>query len=49
MSLLSVHMGLDGVCPLRKASQSLNNMEKQEESVATGGRCVTLVSVTPIC
>ncbi|XP_051271545.1 spectrin beta chain, non-erythrocytic 1 isoform X6 [Dicentrarchus labrax] len=42
MSLLSVHMGLDGVCQQRKASQSLDNMEKQEGSVATGGRCITL-------
>nr|XP_046257832.1 uncharacterized protein LOC124065941 isoform X2 [Scatophagus argus] len=42
MSLLSVHMGLDGICQQRKASQSLDNMEKQEGSVATGGRCITL-------
>ncbi|XP_070772541.1 uncharacterized protein [Enoplosus armatus] len=35
-------MGLDGVCQQRKASQSLDNMEKQEESMATGGRCSTL-------
>ncbi|XP_041803637.1 uncharacterized protein LOC121613964 isoform X2 [Chelmon rostratus] len=42
MSLLSVHMGLDGVCQQRKASQSLDNMEKQEGSVATGGRYITL-------
>ncbi|XP_070697709.1 spectrin beta chain, non-erythrocytic 1 [Pempheris klunzingeri] len=42
MSLLSVHMGLDGVCQQRKASQSLDNMEKQEGSVGTGGRCVIL-------
>ncbi|XP_074502734.1 uncharacterized protein mymx isoform X8 [Sebastes fasciatus] len=42
MSLLSVHMGLDGVCRQRKASLSLDNMEKQEESTATGGRCITL-------
>ncbi|XP_037637681.1 uncharacterized protein LOC119495375 isoform X3 [Sebastes umbrosus] len=42
MSLLSVHMGLDGVCQQRKASLSLDNMEKQEESTATGGRCITL-------
>lgn len=45
MSLLSVHMGLDGVCQQRKASLSLDNMEKQEESMATGGRCITLVRV----
>ncbi|XP_049927094.1 spectrin beta chain, non-erythrocytic 5 isoform X4 [Epinephelus moara] len=42
MSLLSVHMGLDGICQQREASHSLDNMEKQEESVATGGRCITL-------
>ncbi|XP_028458692.1 uncharacterized protein mymx isoform X3 [Perca flavescens] len=42
MSLLSVHMGLDGVCQQRKASQSLDDMERQEESTATGGRCITL-------
>ncbi|XP_029306060.1 uncharacterized protein mymx [Cottoperca gobio] len=41
MSLLSVHMGLDGVCQQRKASQSLDNTEQQEESMATGGRCIT--------
>ncbi|KAM8738079.1 uncharacterized protein mymx isoform 4-T4 [Acanthopagrus schlegelii] len=42
MSLLSVHMGLDGVCQQRQASQSLDNMDKQEGSMTTGGRCVTL-------
>ncbi|XP_031139979.1 uncharacterized protein LOC116039359 isoform X2 [Sander lucioperca] len=42
MSLLSVHMGLDGVCQQRKASQSLDDMERQEESMATGGRCISL-------
>ncbi|XP_044229017.1 spectrin beta chain, non-erythrocytic 1 isoform X5 [Thunnus albacares] len=42
MSLLSVHMGLDGVCHQRQCSQSLEDMETQEESVATGGRCITL-------
>ncbi|XP_031727403.1 uncharacterized protein mymx isoform X1 [Anarrhichthys ocellatus] len=42
MSLLSVHMGLDGVCRQRKASQSLDNAEKQEDSMATGGRCINL-------
>ncbi|XP_067465754.1 uncharacterized protein [Thunnus thynnus] len=42
MSLLSVHMGLDGVCHQRQGSQSLEDMETQEESVATGGRCITL-------
>ncbi|KAL7383084.1 hypothetical protein ABVT39_004657 [Epinephelus coioides] len=42
MSLLSVHMGLDGICQQREASHSLDNMEKQEESVATGGHCITL-------
>lgn len=42
MGLLSVQTGSDGVCRQRKASQSLNNMEVQEECVATRGRCVTL-------
>uniref|UniRef100_A0A3Q1G9E3 Uncharacterized LOC110949300 n=1 Tax=Acanthochromis polyacanthus TaxID=80966 RepID=A0A3Q1G9E3_9TELE len=42
MSLLSVHMGLDGACEQRKASQSLADMERPEELVATGGRCFTL-------
>ncbi|XP_054874517.1 spectrin beta chain, non-erythrocytic 2 isoform X6 [Amphiprion ocellaris] len=42
MSLLSVHMGLDGACQQRKASQSLEDMERPEELVATGGRCFTL-------
>ncbi|XP_019115609.2 uncharacterized protein mymx isoform X2 [Larimichthys crocea] len=42
MSLLSVHMGLDGVCQQRKAAPSLDDMENQEGSVATGGRCITL-------
>ncbi|KAG7999958.1 Spectrin beta chain [Nibea albiflora] len=42
MSLLSVHMGLDGICQQRKAAQSLDDTEKQEGSVATGGRCITL-------
>uniref|UniRef100_A0A671VLS9 Uncharacterized LOC115596860 n=1 Tax=Sparus aurata TaxID=8175 RepID=A0A671VLS9_SPAAU len=42
MSLLSVHMGLDGVCQQIQASQSLDNMEKQEGSMTTGGRCSTL-------
>uniref|UniRef100_UPI0037E9515E uncharacterized protein isoform X1 n=2 Tax=Semicossyphus pulcher TaxID=241346 RepID=UPI0037E9515E len=46
MSLLSVHVGLDGVCQQRKASQSLDIMERQEGSMATRGRCVTL-SGTP--
>ncbi|KAM3606718.1 uncharacterized protein V6R79_021938 [Siganus canaliculatus] len=36
MSLLSVHMGLEG------ASQSLDSMVAQEEAVATGGRCFSL-------
>lgn len=48
MSLLSVHMGLEGVCLQRKASQSLDDMEKQEGSVATGGRCIALVRVAAI-
>lgn len=48
MSLLSVHMGLEGVCQQRKASQSLDDMEKQEGSQATGGRCVALVRVAAI-
>ncbi|XP_042358037.1 uncharacterized protein LOC121954542 isoform X2 [Plectropomus leopardus] len=42
MSLLSVHLGLDGVCQQRKASHSLDDTEKQEESAATRGRCITL-------
>ncbi|XP_034754198.1 uncharacterized protein LOC117960420 isoform X6 [Etheostoma cragini] len=42
LSLLSVHMGLGGVCQQRKTSQSLDNMERQDESLATGGRCFTL-------
>ncbi|XP_071337194.1 uncharacterized protein [Trachinotus anak] len=42
MSLLSVHMDLDAACHQRKASQSLEDMEKQEELMATGGRCFTL-------
>ncbi|KAM9847498.1 uncharacterized protein mymx [Aulostomus maculatus] len=37
MSLLSVHMGSDG-----EASQGRDVMEMQKESVATGGRCVTM-------
>jgi len=49
MGLLSVQTGSDGVCRQRKASQSLNNMEVQEECVATRGRCVTLVRVTAMC
>lgn len=43
MSLLSVHMDLNGACQQRKASQSWDDMEKQEELMATGGRCFTLV------
>ena len=43
MSLLSVHMDLDGACQHRKSSQSLEDMEKQEQLMATGGRCFTLV------
>ncbi|XP_040905883.1 spectrin beta chain, non-erythrocytic 5 isoform X7 [Toxotes jaculatrix] len=39
MSLLSVHMDLDGTRQQRKALQSLEDMEKL---VATGGRCFTL-------
>ncbi|XP_039995004.1 uncharacterized protein LOC120796340 isoform X3 [Xiphias gladius] len=42
MSLLSVHMDLDGTCQQRKALQSLEDMEKQEDLMATGGRCFTL-------
>ncbi|KAM8860208.1 uncharacterized protein mymx isoform 6-T6 [Spinachia spinachia] len=38
MSLLSVHMSLDGACGQRKAWQSLDDMEQQEGSLATGGR-----------
>ncbi|XP_034538370.1 uncharacterized protein LOC117811970 [Notolabrus celidotus] len=41
MSLLSVHMGAD-VCQQRKASHSLDSMERQDGSVATRGRCVTV-------
>lgn len=48
MSLLSVHMGLDGVCQQIQASQSLDNMEKQEGSMTTGGHCSTLVRATQI-
>lgn len=40
MSLLSVHMGLEGVCQQRKAPHSL---EQQEDLMTTRGRCVTLV------
>ncbi|XP_010787794.1 uncharacterized protein mymx isoform X6 [Notothenia coriiceps] len=39
MSLLSVHMGLEGVCQQRKAPHSL---EQQEDLMTTRGRCVTL-------
>lgn len=46
MSLLSVHMSLDGVCGQRKASQSLDDMEKQEGSLATRGRPINLVRAT---
>ncbi|XP_047459002.1 uncharacterized protein LOC125018769 isoform X3 [Mugil cephalus] len=42
MSLLSVHMGLDGVCQQRSASQTLEDSKKPEGPVATGGRCFTL-------
>ncbi|KAM7385846.1 hypothetical protein PAMP_001901 [Pampus punctatissimus] len=42
MSLLSVHMGLDGISHQRQAAQSLEDMETQEESMSTGGRCITL-------
>ncbi|XP_008299138.1 uncharacterized protein mymx isoform X1 [Stegastes partitus] len=42
MSLLSVHMDLDGACQQRAASQSLEDMERPEKLVATGGRCFTL-------
>ncbi|KAK1905427.1 Spectrin beta chain non-erythrocytic 5 [Dissostichus eleginoides] len=41
MSLLSVHMGLEGVCQ-RKAPHSLGDMEQQEDLMTTRGRCVTL-------
>uniref|UniRef100_A0A3Q3MIK4 Uncharacterized LOC113131773 n=1 Tax=Mastacembelus armatus TaxID=205130 RepID=A0A3Q3MIK4_9TELE len=37
MSLLSVHMGLDGVC-----HQSQEDVEKQEKLMPTGGRCFNL-------
>ncbi|XP_069546160.1 uncharacterized protein [Brachyistius frenatus] len=42
MSLLSVHMGLDGDCLQRKAQQSLEDTKKPEEPTAAGGRCFTL-------
>lgn len=48
MSLLSVHMDLDGTCQQRKALQSLEDMEKQEDLMATGGRCFTLVRLHSI-
>lgn len=43
MSLLSVHMGLENLCQQRIPSLNPDNMDKQEGSVATGGRCFTLV------
>lgn len=49
MSLLSVHMGLDGVSRQSQAYQSLEDMETQEESMATGGHCITLVRLNAIC
>lgn len=49
MSLLSVHMGLDGICQQRKASQSQEDLEKPEEHVASGWHCFTSVSVTAVC
>ncbi|XP_028279297.1 uncharacterized protein mymx isoform X3 [Parambassis ranga] len=39
MSLLSLHMGLDGACQQEKPSQSLKD---SEQAMATGGRCFTL-------
>ncbi|XP_074531898.1 uncharacterized protein mymx isoform X2 [Halichoeres trimaculatus] len=42
MSLVSVHMGADGVCQQRKPSQSSDIMEKQDGSVNTRGRCITV-------
>ncbi|XP_042078820.1 spectrin beta chain, non-erythrocytic 5 isoform X6 [Haplochromis burtoni] len=41
VSLLSVHMGLDGICQQRKASQSQEDLEKPEERVASGWHCFT--------
>ncbi|XP_005742477.1 uncharacterized protein mymx isoform X4 [Pundamilia nyererei] len=41
VSLLSVHMGLDGICQQRKASQSQEDLEKPEEHVASGWHCFT--------
>ncbi|KAM4607675.1 uncharacterized protein mymx isoform 4-T4 [Polymixia lowei] len=41
MSLLSVHMDLDGVRRQGTVSESLEDVEKQEESAATRGRCNT--------
>lgn len=46
MSLLSLHMGLDGDCQQEKPSQSLNDLE---QAMATGGRCFTLVRLAEIC
>lgn len=43
MSLLSVHMGLDEVCQQRDICQSPEDMDEQEELMATGGRCTTVV------
>ncbi|XP_072247391.1 uncharacterized protein [Leuresthes tenuis] len=42
MSLLSVHMGLDGARQQRMTSQSLQDTEKKRDLVATGGRCFIL-------
>ncbi|XP_029926849.1 uncharacterized protein mymx isoform X2 [Myripristis murdjan] len=42
MSLLSVHMDLDGLCQQRIASQSLEDIAKHEQLMATGGRCNTV-------
>lgn len=44
-SLLSVHMGVDGSCLQRKASQSMEDSEMQEELMATGGRSFILVRI----
>lgn len=43
MSLLSVHMGLENLCQQRIPSLNLDNIDKQEGLVATGGRCLALV------
>lgn len=48
MSLLSVHMGLDGSCQRGKPAESTEDMEKQEELMATGGRSFSLVRLPAV-